>query len=75
MNDETGSVCNSGSVALNIRFRGEAAEERRQRKKAVKEERRERRQEKKQLKEVFKDEKKLKNAQRGHVYVPGRPLS
>lgn len=64
----------SKSCSNNIRFRGETAEERRQRKKTVKEERRERRVEKKTLKDMFKTEKKLSDRQRSHVYVSGRTI-
>lgn len=62
------------SVCSTVRSRGETAEERRERKRAVKEERRERRIEKKNLKDMFKTEKKLSDRQRSHVYVSGRTI-
>ncbi|KAI6239439.1 Protein LTV1-like protein [Aphelenchoides fujianensis] len=64
----------TGRSVCTVRSRGETAEERRERKAAVKAERRERREERKANKTAFKEEKKKMDAQRGHVWVSGRPM-
>ncbi|KAI6241129.1 Protein LTV1-like protein [Aphelenchoides fujianensis] len=64
----------TGRSVCTVRSRGETTEERRERKAAVKAERRERREERKANKTAFKEEKKKMDAQRGHVWVSGRPM-
>ncbi|KAI6239799.1 Protein LTV1-like protein [Aphelenchoides fujianensis] len=64
----------TGRSVCTVRSRGETTEERRERKAAVKAERRDRREERKANKTAFKEEKKKMDAQRGHVWVSGRPM-
>ncbi|KAI3415778.1 Protein ltv1 [Globodera pallida] len=68
------SVRTRTSMASSVRPKGETAEARRLRKKAVREERRERRKEKKVNKEAFREEKMKLEAQRKTMQPRTRPI-